>query len=73
LGAFHLHFDVEDCLLANANAGGDNVHRGMIPGLIVGAAADKVPEHLIRGLAAGRKLETEIRGFTDILPHETAI
>ena len=38
------NFDVESTLLANA--GGDNVHRGMILGLVVGAASDDLPEHL---------------------------
>jgi ADP-ribosylglycohydrolase len=66
-------FDMEDCLLANANAGGDSVHRGMILGLIAGAASETVPEHLIRGLAASRELEKEIEGFTDIALHGGAV
>ena len=30
--------DIKSALLANANAGGDNVHRGMVLGLLLGAA-----------------------------------
>ena len=35
--------DVESALLANANAGGDNVHRGMVLGILVGAASKELP------------------------------
>lgn len=66
-------FGLEASLLANANAGGDNVHRGMILGLITGAAADRVPDHLIQGLIAWRELETEIGAFTDIALKDNAI
>ena len=59
--------DVEATLLANANAGGDNVHRGMVLGLIVGAANDEVPEHLIKGLLACDELKNEIEAFADIV------
>jgi hypothetical protein len=58
--------DVERSLLANANAGGDNVHRGMILGLLVGAAHDTMPEHLRRGLVAHDELETEIDAFVEV-------
>ena len=58
--------EVEATLLANANAGGDNVHRGMILGLIVGAANDDLPKHLMQGLIASDELEDEIEAFTDI-------
>ncbi len=58
--------DVEATLLANANAGGDNVHRGMVLGLIVGAANDEIPLHLMRGLIAFDELEAEIEAFTEI-------
>jgi len=59
--------DVEATLLANANAGGDNVHRGMVLGLIVGAANDELPEHLIKGLLACDELKNEIEAFADIV------
>jgi hypothetical protein len=58
--------DVEATLLANANAGGDNVHRGMVLGLIVGAANDKLPLHLKQGLTAFDDLQGEIDAFSDI-------
>ncbi|CAB5134196.1 hypothetical protein D3OALGA1CA_3474 [Olavius algarvensis associated proteobacterium Delta 3] len=59
-------FDVEGTLLANANAGGDNVHRGMVTGMIVGAANDKIPDHLMQQLIAYDKLKEEIDGFVEI-------
>jgi ADP-ribosyl-[dinitrogen reductase] hydrolase len=60
------NLEVEPTLLANANAGGDNVHRGMILGLIVGAANDEIPLNLTQGLLAFEELEDEIAAFTDI-------
>ena len=51
----------------NANAGGDNVHRGMVLGLLVGAANDEPPEHLIKGLLACDELKNEIEAFADIV------
>ena len=59
-------FDVEATLLANANAGGDSVHRGMLAGMIVGAANDDMPEHLVRQLIAYDELREEINAFTEI-------
>ena len=58
--------DVEATLIANANAGGDNVHRGMVAGMIVGAANDDMPDHLIRGLIAYDELRKEIDEFADM-------
>lgn len=58
--------DVEATLLANANAGGDNVHRGLVLGLVVGAANDELPRHLQHGLTAFDDLQAEIDGFADI-------
>jgi ADP-ribosylglycohydrolase len=58
--------NVEAALLANANAGGDNVHRGMVLGLIVGAAGGELPEHLRRGLIDFEELQTEIEAFADV-------
>ena len=66
-------FDLEKSLLANANAGGDNVHRGMILGMILGATSDKIPEHLVEGLVATQQLRTEIDAFTDITLQGNAI
>lgn len=59
-------FDLEASLLADANAGGDNVHRGMILGLLVGAAGAGIPDHLMDGLIARAELEREIEDFTEI-------
>lgn len=47
-------------LLANANAGGDNVHRGMVLGMLVGAASDSVPDDLKEGLADAEAIANEI-------------
>ena len=58
--------DVESALLANANAGGDNVHRGMILGILLGAANKEIPEHLKRGLIVFDELRTEIEAFSEI-------
>ena len=59
-------FDVQSALLANANAGGDNVHRGMIMGILAGAAQVRFPEHLKSGLAEHAELAREISGFAEI-------
>ena len=59
-------FSPESALLANANAGGDCVHRGAILGLITGAANDYFPSHLREGLADGEAIEKEIEGFVKI-------
>lgn len=64
--AHRADYETEPALLANTNAGGDNVHRGMIMGLVVGAAHG-VPEHLRHGLADAAELETEIESFADIV------
>ena len=58
--------DVESALLANANAGGDNVHRGMVLGILVGAANKELPAHLKQGLIEFNKIQTEIETFSDI-------
>ena len=59
--------DVESALLANANIGGDNVHRGMLLGMIAGAGADSLPEHLKNGLADSSTIASEISSFTDVV------
>ncbi len=58
-------FDFQKSILANANAGGDNVHRGMISGLLVGAACDEIPQELKEGLTGHDGLEKEINAFVD--------
>jgi ADP-ribosyl-[dinitrogen reductase] hydrolase len=66
-------FDVEASLLANANAGGDNVHRGMILGMIVGAANKETPEHLMKGLADYDELKKEIDAYAEIAANGNGI
>jgi hypothetical protein len=65
--------DVAATLLANANAGGDNVHRGMVLGLVVGAANDELPLHLKQGLIAFDDLQDEIDAFVDVAMSGRAI
>jgi ADP-ribosylglycohydrolase len=67
------NLDVESALLANANAGGDNVHRGMVLGILVGAANKELPANLKQGLIAFDELQTEIEAFSDIALSGTAI
>lgn len=57
------NFDFKTSLLDNANAGGDNVHRGMILGLLAGGATDNVPEELKTGLLEYEKIKKEIDEF----------
>jgi len=63
---YKYHDDFEQCLLANVNAGGDNVHRGMLLGMLAGAMSDTIPIHLIDGLKASDALRREIDDFCDI-------
>ena len=54
-------------LLANANAGGDNVHRGAVLGMLVGAASgEEFPQHLKDGLADAAQLDAEIGAFVEV-------
>ncbi|MFZ1641133.1 MAG: ADP-ribosylglycohydrolase family protein [Candidatus Contendobacter sp.] len=57
--------DLEAALIANANAGGDNCHRGAVLGAILGAALGfpAIPERWIRGLQAHAELKEEIDTF----------
>jgi ADP-ribosyl-[dinitrogen reductase] hydrolase len=52
-------------LLANANVGGENVHRGSIMGAILGARAglNQIPSQLVNGLYPLSELEKEIDDF----------
>ena len=52
-------------ILANANAGGENVHRGSILGAFLGAAVGRnaIPEQMIDGLYHKDELEKEINDF----------
>lgn len=67
--------DIEQILLANANIGGENVHRGAVLGALLGAATGRsgIPEHLLRGLKDVGALEQEIDNFVAaVLPRWTA-
>ena len=61
--------DFEAALIANANAGGDNCHRGAVLGAILGAALgiEAIPERWIAGLQARAELATEIDTFIERL------
>ena len=57
--------NVWDALIANANVGGENVHRGSILGAVLGARAgvSGLPPQLINGLHDKQELEQEIDSF----------
>ena len=63
--------DTRAALLANADAGGDNVHRGMVLGLLAGAAGG-VPDDLKAGLADHDALAAEIDAFVGMACGERA-
>jgi len=55
----------EDGLLANANVGGENVHRGCVLGALLGAhlGERRIPAHLKEGLHDFQPLSAEIEAF----------
>jgi len=57
--------DIEAALIANANTGGDNCHRGAILGAILGAALgfQAIPERWVQELSARDRLQQEIDTF----------
>ncbi len=59
--------DFRASILANANAGGDNVHRGMILGMIAGAKSAEVPHELKTGLKEYTEIKSEIEAFVKII------
>ena len=67
------NFDFRDSLLANVNAGGDNVHRGMILGLLVGAANENISDNLKKGLLDYNELDHEIKDFVEVSTNGGAI
>ncbi|MDY6842079.1 MAG: ADP-ribosylglycohydrolase family protein [Pseudomonadota bacterium] len=58
--------DLIGTLRANAEAGGDNVHRGLVLGLLLAAGIDEVPEGWKTGLKDHDELAEEIRQFAAI-------
>ena len=61
------NFDFKQSILDNANAGGDNVHRGMILGALAGASSLEIPEDLKTGLKDYEGIKNEIDEFVKIL------
>ena len=61
------NFDFKACVLANANAGGDNVHRGILLGMLAGAANDEIPKELKEGLKYYKEIKDEIEAFVQII------
>ena len=59
------HRDFKSALLANANAGGENVHRGLVLGAVLGAqvGASGIPSELKAGLHHREAIEAEIEAF----------
>jgi ADP-ribosylglycohydrolase len=57
--------DFEAALIANANAGGDNCHRGAVLGAVLGAALgfQGIPDRWFQGLSSRVELEQEIDAF----------
>jgi ADP-ribosylglycohydrolase len=55
--------------VANANVGGENVHRGSILGAILGARAgyDRLPPRLVDGLYDKANLAKEIDDFIQVV------
>lgn len=58
-------FDFTSSLFDNANAGGDNVHRGMILGLLAGATTETIPKHLKTSLTNYEEIKKEIDAFIE--------
>ena len=52
--------DLEGALIANTNLGGDNCHRGIVVGALVGAGGATVPERWIRGLLCAEVLSATV-------------
>jgi len=60
-------FDFKACVLANANAGGDNIHRGILLGMLAGAANDEIPLDLKEGLKHYEVIKEEIEAFVKLV------
>jgi len=67
MGIYRNKMDFRASILANANAGGDNVHRGMILGMIAGAKSAEVPHELKTGLKEYTEIKSEIEAFVKII------
>ena len=60
-------FEPRRSLPADLFCGGDNVHRGMVHGLVVGAAGGEIPQAWKEGLTARAELDHEIEAFVAML------
>ncbi|MFW5689949.1 MAG: ADP-ribosylglycohydrolase family protein [Spirochaetota bacterium] len=60
-------YDLRESLLAGANAGGDNVHRTMVQGLLAGAASPTIPDDLKAGLRDADAIQNEIDAVLALL------
>ena len=60
-------FDFKASVLANANAGGDCVHRGIILGLLAGASNEEIPNDLKEDLAEFYGINKEIEDFIKVI------
>ena len=60
-------FDFKASVLANANAGGDNVHRGIILGMLAGAANEEIPHALKTDLVEYASIHQEIENFVRVI------
>lgn len=65
----------EEAVLANANCGGENVHRGAVLGALLGAyhGDQGIPEHLKSGLHDSEALRQEIEAFKAALAGAAAM
>lgn len=63
--AFKYGGDFEAAVLANVNAGGENVHKGMLLGALLGAAhgASRIPPALKEGLVDSAGIAADIDAF----------
>ena len=66
-------FDFKKSILDNANAGGDNVHRGMILGALAGASSLEIPQDLKTGLKEYEVIKNEIDEFVKIISQKKDI
>lgn len=58
--AYKYHADLKSGLLANANLGGDNAHRGAVLGVLLGLARGETARDFYDGLTNQGKIEDEI-------------
>jgi len=65
----------EKAVLANANCGGENVHRGCVLGALLGAyhGESGIPAHLKEGLHDTAALSKEIEAFKTAIAQAAAL